>query len=175
MNDIVSTVTILSMVKELRDKGSWTGETHIQKAMFFLDKKCKISTDFEFILYKHGPYSFDLHDSLGSLFSVCLVEHEILPPYGPRIRLTKAGEDFLAEHAEQLGVAKAALCSVAGWFGAKGVAELEKLATALWVCTKTPTQDAEVHAMRVHEIKPHISVEEALEALSTVNALPSPA
>jgi len=175
MNDITSTATILLMVKELREKGSWTGETHIQKAMFFLDKKCNVSMDFEFTLYKHGPYSFDLHDSLGSLFSRCLVEPEILPPYGPRIRLTQAGEDFLAEHAKELGSAKSALRSVAGWFGAKGVAELEKLATALWVSLKSPTENAETLAQQVHVIKPHIPVEEALDALSTVDAFPSPA
>lgn len=35
MLDIDKSATILSLVAQLRENGSWTGETHVQKAMFF--------------------------------------------------------------------------------------------------------------------------------------------
>ncbi|MBN2140791.1 MAG: hypothetical protein JW718_07270 [Desulfovibrionaceae bacterium] len=173
MIDITSAVTVLAMVDNLRGQGSWAGETHVQKAMYFLDKECEIQTGFDFILYKHGPYSFDLHDSLNMLLAIGLLDHEITPPYGPRFRLTKVGEDFLRKHSCKIGSAEPSLRTVAEWFGAKGVADLEKLATALWVRIESPEEDEPVQARRVHELKPHISVEDALQALSTVKTMHS--
>lgn len=171
MIDITSAVTVLAMVDNLRRRDSWAGETHIQKAMFFLDKKCETRTGFDFILYKHGPYSFDLHDSLNMLLAIGLLDHEIIPPYGPRIRLTTAGEEFLKKHACQRASAEPSLRTVAEWFGAKGVADLEKLATAVWVRIESPEADEQALAERMHELKPHISVDDALQALSAVEMM----
>lgn len=173
MIDIPSAVTVLAMVDNLRKRRNWAGETHVQKAMYFLDKKCGTPTGFDFILYKHGPYSFDLHDSLDMLFAIGLLDHEIIRPYGPRFRLTTAGEDFLRKHSCKIGSAEPSLRTVAEWFGAKGVAELEKLATALWVRIESPEADEQAQARRMHELKPHISVEDALLALADVRTMQS--
>jgi len=172
MLDIDKSATILSLVAQLRENGSWTGETHVQKAMFFLDKKCAVPTDFEFVLYKHGPYSFDLHENLAGLFASCLLEHQIQSPYGPRIQLTEAGRKFLTAYGHQLASKENSIRTVASWFGKKGVAELEKLATALWVQKESPALPDAAKAERIHEIKPHIPVGDASQALETVAALP---
>lgn len=55
---------ILSLIENLRAKGSWCGETHIQKATYFVQELLRVPLEFEFVLYKHGPYSFDLSDEL---------------------------------------------------------------------------------------------------------------
>lgn len=172
MRDIAQAAMLLAMVQELRGHGSWSGETHLQKAMYFLDKRCNKATGFDFVLYKHGPYSFDLHDTLSLLFAHCLLEHEISPPYGPRIRLTESGQKFLAQHCGHIAEAKPATSHVAAWFGDKGVSALEKLATALWVRQEEPTAADEHLAARITSIKPHINQEEALSALSALNAFP---
>lgn len=171
MFDIRSTVFILAMVDNLRRYDSWGGETHVQKALYFLDKKCAVRTGFDFILYKHGPYSFDLHDTLDTLFASCLLEHQIQPPYGPRIRVTETGKDYLAKHSSPLSTEKKAIKTVAGWFEKKGVADLEKMATALWVQQESPSLPDAAKAERVHTIKPHIPVEDARQALQAVAAL----
>ncbi len=171
MLDIDKSATILSLVAHLRENGSWAGETHVQKAMFFLDKKFSVQTDFEFVLYKHGPYSFELHENLAGLFAGCLLEHQIQPPYGPRIQLTEAGCKFLAKYADQLASKETSIKAVASWFEKKGVAELEKLATALWVQKESPSLPQQDKAQRIHAIKPHIPVEDARQALETVAAL----
>ncbi|WP_031387077.1 hypothetical protein [Desulfonatronum thiodismutans] len=168
-----STVKILEMIEKLRKNGNWAGETHVQKAMFFLDKKCQVDTGFEFVLYKHGPYSFELHDTLDFLFALCLVEHEIRPPYGPRIKLTKNGKMFLARHDDELAPTKKHIADVASWFGSSGVGELEKLATALWVQSEANGQDFAEMAREVHKIKPHIPFSEAEQAFHKVNAFPA--
>ena len=53
---------LLSLVGEMINKGSWCGETHIQKAAYFLQVLLEVPLEFDFILYKHGPFSFDLSD-----------------------------------------------------------------------------------------------------------------
>jgi len=172
MLDIDKSATILSLVAYLRENESWTGETHVQKAVFFLDKKCNVPTSFNFILYKHGPYSFDLHETLATLFATCLLEHQVQLRYGPRIQLTDSGKKFLGKYAQQISSKENSIKTVATWFGRKGVAELEKVATALWVQKESPALPDVVKAERIHEIKPHIPVEDASQALQTVAALP---
>lgn len=169
MRDIANAARVLAMVQELRKHGSWSGETHLQKATYFLDKGCNVPTGFDFVLYKHGPYSFDLHDTLSTLFAHCLLEHQISPPYGPRIRLTETGERFLSQHSDIASDVKPFISQVAAWFGATGVGDLEKLATALWVRKESPTADEADLAERIHEIKPHITTEEARSALSSLD------
>ncbi|MCL6557372.1 MAG: hypothetical protein K6U74_00970, partial [Firmicutes bacterium] len=55
---------LLSLVKAMESQGSWCGETHIQKCSYFLQAMLGVPLGFEFILYKHGPFSFDLRDEL---------------------------------------------------------------------------------------------------------------
>ena len=67
MNKEQERTVMLSLIRSLRENGSWCGETHIQKAAYFLKTVTAVPLKFEFILYKHGPFSFDLRDHLGNL------------------------------------------------------------------------------------------------------------
>jgi len=67
MNRLKRDVVILSLIENLKKKGSWCGETHIQKATYFLQELFDFPLGFEFILYKHGPFSFDLSDKLTAM------------------------------------------------------------------------------------------------------------
>ena len=80
---------------------------------------------------------------------------------------------FFAKYASRLSSKERPIQTVANWFGQKGVADLEKLATALWVQTESPAATETALAERLHEIKPHIPVEDARQALQTVSALES--
>jgi hypothetical protein len=55
---------LLGMINSLKARGSWCGETHIQKAMFSLKNITDTPIDYTFVLYKHGAFSFDLRDEL---------------------------------------------------------------------------------------------------------------
>jgi uncharacterized protein YwgA len=168
MLDSKRTALILALVDMLRKHDSWCGETHLQKAMFFLKDQRGGPADFEFVLYKHGPYSFDFHDTVSSLFAHCLLENESHPPYGPRIRLSESGNAFLVHHREELGDTQDKIGAIAEWFGSKGVMELEKFATAFWVRNESPDSPLETLAQEIHGIKPHIPENVALEALESI-------
>ena len=40
MNKLKRYAIVISMVEKLNKKGSWCGETHIQKAIYFYNKAC---------------------------------------------------------------------------------------------------------------------------------------
>ena len=83
-------VIVIRVIKALREHGSWCGETHVQKAVYLLQEMAGAQTGFDFILYKHGPFSFDLRDELTALRADELLSLERQPwPYGPRIAPTE--------------------------------------------------------------------------------------
>ena len=55
---------LAELIEKLQENGSWCGETHVQKCAYFLEDLLGVPVGCEFVLYKHGPYSFDLHDAL---------------------------------------------------------------------------------------------------------------
>jgi uncharacterized protein YwgA len=69
----------------LKERDSWCGETHIQKAVYFLQELLQVRLGFEFIMYKHGPYSFELTDELTTLRANRLLRLIPREGYGPSI------------------------------------------------------------------------------------------
>ena len=95
MNRLQRAAVLTALADELRKRGSWCGETHLQKATYFLQSLLGVPLGYEFILYKHGPYSFDLHDELTALCTDQLLELRPQPyPYGPSLLPTAASADF---------------------------------------------------------------------------------
>src|SRR6266508_4944966 len=101
---------LTELVEQMRAHDSWCGETHLQKATYFLQELLDVEMDYDFVLYKHGPFSFDLRDELGDFVSDKLIRYQPqVPPYGPRITVTHEGEAVqnsypktLARHAERI-------------------------------------------------------------------------
>ena len=102
MNRMQQDAVLLSLINEMKAKGSWCGETHIQKAAYFLQALMQVPMSFEFILYKHGPYSFDLNDEVTALRADRLLEYKTRLPYGPSLFPTKEGQEFLIRYPKTL-------------------------------------------------------------------------
>lgn len=172
MNDIDRSAIILDLATQLRAHGSWTGETHIQKAAYLMQELLGVPSGFKFVLYRHGPFSFDLRDSLNKLETWgCLQTEEQPYPYGPKIvegpsatkmkTASSAHQDygsFIHFVAEQLGNAK--------------VSELERIATALFV-ELDPNVEAGNRQDRLVDLKPHISRDEAPAAFAKLREIRS--
>ncbi len=163
---------LITLIKKLRERGSWCGETHIQKAAYFLETVCEVPLGHEFILYKHGPYSFDLCDELTALrvdgLLSLVVRH---PAYRPGYAVTKSGQKLCHFFARTLAQNQSSINFIVARIGDMGVVALEKVATALYVTRERPNADSEARAIRIHELKPHIAVGDALDALTQVDAL----
>jgi len=159
---------LLSLIKEMKAKGSWCGETHIQKATYFLQELLKVPTGFEFMLYKHGPFSFDLSDEITAMRADALLQYQPRIPYGPSLFPTKESQEFLEQFPKTLRNYAKGIQFIAEKIGTLGVADLERLATALYV-TLNPDGMEKSREFRITELKPHIKVDEARSAVKNVD------
>src|SRR5260370_16571828 len=84
MQELNDASLVLALTEKLRANRSWAGETHIQKAVYILNRILIVPIPFKFILYKHGPFSFDLRDEISWMRSLRFLEWEVRSDfYGP--------------------------------------------------------------------------------------------
>lgn len=160
MMDFKKHAWILAVIEGLRKHESWTGKTHVQKTLYLIEAATLSKPPFEFVLYKHGPYSFDAESAIEEMESYGAIAIEPVPGYGVTITPGPMAEYVRAK--VQLGTKEQrAMAKVCKFAGSRNVANLERLATAAWIRKKEGrTKDNDV-ACRLNEIKPHISVEQA--------------
>jgi uncharacterized protein YwgA len=156
---------VISLIEHLREKGSWCGETHIQKTTYFLQELLKVSMGFDFILYKHGPYSFDLSDELMAMRADMLVVLKSQQPYGPSIVPGPTSKQLKRLFPKTLRKYEDRVVFIAEHFSNYNVAELERLATAFFIDHEISTHNKRNIAIHINKIKPHISTHQALEAI----------
>ncbi len=159
---------LVRLVSALRENGNWCGTVHVQKAAYLLQELCGQPLGVEFVLYKDGPFSFDLSDQLASLHAYDVLELEPSPPYGPRLRLgagTAAPEGVTKEWEE-------AISFVATHVGSKDIKKLEGLTTALFLAKRDYAKSNNLAlAERLHQLKPHIPLTAAIEFVAEMNGL----
>lgn len=160
---------LVELIKSLRSKGSWCGETHIQKAAFFLKHLTGVPVDFDFILYKHGPFSFGLRDELSVMRAFDLLTLQDHYPYGPRVADTDMGGELCKRYPKTLVRYEKQINYIADKLGDKGVVDLERLATAYYVTLEDQKKTQKARAAAIVELKPHISHDLALQAVQDVD------
>ena len=161
------------LMDKLRGNGSWCGETHIQKAVYIAQKVAGLPTDYRFIFYKHGPFSFDLRDELTALRADRIVEIEPRGRYGPKIVTTQNADRIWGFYPKTLARYRDGMEFVAEKMGAKDVTGLEQLTTAVYVRRKKGGADLSVEeaSRRIMELKPHIPGRGAVAAVQEADKL----
>ncbi len=164
---------LYDLIDLLRAKDNWCGETHVQKSVYFLEQLTGGDLGYDFILYKHGPYSFGLSEELASMGAMRFVDEVIThPSYGPRLKTNPEVQQMLhASFAEKSKQLERPMRFVVGKLSEYGVAKLERLATALYFTKQEPVDGMEKRAHEINRVKPHISLTLALEAVHTVDAI----
>jgi hypothetical protein len=172
MKRLSNAALLVQLIGSLRRHGSWCGETHVQKSVYLLQTLLSVPLDFNFILYKHGPFSFDLRDELTSLQADELVVLEPQPiPYGPKLVATSGGTSLAARFPKTLAAYRDAIEQVAAIVGQRGVNDLERLATAVFVTAKDPDLDPAQRAESLVGLKPHIAIHDAAAAIAEADRL----
>lgn len=171
MKDAQKTAVILSLIERLEAKKSWCGETHIQKAVYFMESLFNAPLGFDFVLYKHGPYSFELSDHISEMRGSGLLKLVPQPyPYGPSLSGGESAEIVKTMYPKTIGSHSAMVEFVAGVVGAKGVSQLEVLATALYVTSEIGmAADSQDRARRLVKYKPHVDIEAAAQAVREID------
>jgi uncharacterized protein YwgA len=171
MNKLERTSMLVSLTERLRENGSWAGETHLQKATYILARVLRVPVDFEFILYKHGPFSFDLRNEMGALRADGFLEWELKSnKYGPSLKPGPMSEVLKRQFPDAPMQYKAEIEFVASRLGNKNVAALERLATAIYV-TLDERWPADQRALRINELKRHVNVSEAEAAVAEADVI----
>lgn len=172
MDRLKQAALLTRLMERLRENGSWCGETHIQKSTLFLQDLMKVPLGFDFIMYKHGPFSFDLRYELTALRADELIRIELQRPYGPRIAPTDHSKYIQGLSPITLGKYEDRIEFVAKQLGDKGVTELERLATALYVTHRAETgASVDDRSRQLTKLKPRISSENARAAVENVDRI----
>ncbi|NQT83907.1 hypothetical protein HQ563_12835 [bacterium] len=166
---------LLSLIDAMSKEGSWCGETHVQKCVYFVQDMLDVPMGFDFILYKHGPFSFDLRDELTAMRADDLLQLDLQPPYGPSLRPGPLAEDLIGFYPKTIRQYKPSIEFLATHVSTRRVSELERLGTALYVTKKMNSERSpepvDQRANQMHSLKPHVSKEEARIALRDVDTL----
>ena len=168
---------ILEVINGLKTAGSWTGKTHVQKTMFLINEATPVQVPFDFVLYKHGPYSFDIENELEQMKSYDAVVVQPISGYGVELRPSE-NATLVSRLAPLTASEKDSVDAICHFVGNKGVIELERLATAVWIRNRDHIADHHEVALRINALKPHIKIPEAEAAdqlvISTLNLMPKP-
>jgi uncharacterized protein YwgA len=171
MNQLVQEAVLVGLARRLRERGSWAGETHLQKAAYLLSELRGVDFDFDFILYKHGPFSFELRDELAYMRGEGLLESFVPDPrYGPQMLVTEDGEALEGHLKRMIERYGKSLDWVADTLGGRDVMDLERLATAMWMTRKEKGSVRE-RAEALVRVKPHISLDDAIASVEEMDRL----
>ena len=152
-------------MEQLRERNSWCGETHVQKAVFLVQELMRVPLELDFVLYRYGPYSFDLRDELTGLRADGLVRLDPQWPWGPHFVPTEHCAYIQGLYPRTLQRYEARLMFVAAALDSKGVTALERLATAFYALERPETGDTvEQKVAWIRKRKPHVPVDLAVGA-----------
>jgi len=172
VNDLERIGVVLSLLEGMEKEGSWCGETHIQKATYLLQELADIPLGYEFILYKHGPFSFDFRNELSNLKADGLITLKTQPyPYGPSMRITSLGEMLISKFTDSVSPLKGKIDFISQKLSHMKVGELERIATALLVTLKSDSKNIEQRADGIILLKSHVSKEEAIVAINNIDEM----
>jgi hypothetical protein len=161
---------IIDLIKKLQAKGSWCGETHLQKAAFIVQDLVKSKFGYKFIMYKHGPYSFDLKSELDAMKASNIIDFTFPKAgYGASIKATEFGERLYKINKQNIRGYEKACQFVADWFSSQDVKYLERVATAYFVTSKHIREPVASRAKRLNMLKPHVDIASAEEAVRIVD------
>lgn len=174
MERLERAAVLLSLIERLRDGHSWCGETHVQKSTYFLQDLWSVPLKLDFILYKHGPFSFDLSDEISWMRANDVLKLQPQQrPYGPKLVPAENAEVLKKAYPEPIQKYAKEVRASADKFADMGVTALERYATAHYVSRNhAEVGDGEL-AAKIVELKPHISYVQAEEAVGFVARLRS--
>ena len=159
---------ICHLVRTMRDEGSWAGETQIQKSVMFLQELLDVPIGYDFVLYLHGPFSFELRSDLALMRILFYLDVEPRAHYGPSFTLGGRGEQVKSTPSKY----QSAIDFVAQQVSGDNVRSLERISTAFFLQKSDPSlKNSSEVATEMHRLKPHISIKQALQAIEQADEI----
>ena len=171
MEDFARKALLLSLMQDMKEQGSWCGETHVQKSVYFLQEGLKVPLDFKYLLYKHGPFSFELREVLGEMRGSFLLRVEPRGSYGSSLEVDEPGTRLKENFPRTVSRYQKHIQFIAQKIASRDVVGLERMGTALYVRTTWSALSPGDQAAKITELKPHITIDLAEQAMSEIEGL----
>jgi uncharacterized protein YwgA len=127
---------------------------------------------FQFVLYKHGPYSFELTDELTGLRADGILNVEVPDTrYGPRYLDGDSAGFATSRFPNTIERYRDKIEFLAKKIGKRGIADLERIATAFFVRVAQKELSVERRARQLVQLTPHIPKSDALAATREIDTL----
>lgn len=170
MMDLLRKIALVSeLLDRIRANNVWAGPVHLQKSMFFLQKMRGVPLGFEFVLYRYGPYSFELQDEIeyirGSGFLKWFFHDS--PGYATGLETTEASRNIRDKLPKLMEKYEDDLAFVSENIGPMRSMQLERVSTSFYYMVKGLEGDEDI-AREVCKVKPHIDYSDAAEAVQQV-------
>ncbi len=161
-------ILICHLTATLHKHGNWVGHMHIQKGSMFLQRLFGVRIDYQFVLYKNSPFSFDLEEDLALMRYRYMIDLEPHPKYPPWYLLGSAGEyaikqpnpyqrevDFVCEKISAM----------------TKLIDLERVSMVYFLSSENPGLVGREVVEMIRERRPHISAAGAFTALDEVQRI----
>ncbi len=172
MNNLQRTVVLLDLIENLRIQGSWCGETHIQKSVYFLQTIFNVPLNYEYTLCLYGPFSFDLSDELAKIRADGLLTIVPTAPFGVTFQIDEGSRELCEKFPKTIKEFGPAIRFLTTEIGKKDVKELTELATLHYLGVQN---DKEVSCGdligELMEVIPHISEEDVVESFRILDGI----
>ncbi len=159
---------ICRLIQAMQNEGSWAGQTHIQKSVLFLQDLMGVPMGYQFVLYLHGPFSFDLRNELAKMRARLMLDIKPRSIYGPSFDLGHWGDQAAARSEKRY---EEAIQFVAKKVSCNDTRTLEELSTAFFLKDKYPNLSDSDIAIWINKLKPHITTSRAYFAIGKVEEL----
>jgi hypothetical protein len=100
-----------------------------------------------------------------------VLDVELRSPYGPSFCLGPGAPSFIRKYGEPVKKHQALINYIVGSLAKSNVNYLEKLATSLYVSLEHPSWETGELAREITELKPHIPIGAAIDALEEMEKL----
>ena len=126
-----------------------------------------------FVIYKFGPYSFDLAHLIGEIHSCRLVELMLQWWFQPKIKVMRYGKDFYEDINELCYKYRKQIEFVKEELGSQNLSEIELLATGLYIISYEKVHDKTVEnrSRILNHLKSHIKLNDASTFIGEVDSL----
>lgn len=163
---------IAKLIQEMRECGSWAGETHVNKHAFYLQDLLKCDLGLRFHLHWFGPYSPSLRDELRVMLREGILGTDEFRDYKPKLKITESGK-VVAGRARRW---EKQIRWIARQLGGKSAGALEGPSTARLLRSQNEwwsrdPWDDEALAREIYRLKNHIPVERARAAIRELDEL----
>ncbi len=159
---------IVETVSALQRHGG-RGKSHLQKSLFILKERLDVSVPFLYV-FMHGPHSFEVEDELAEVNSYAAVGITLDGVEGGVTLIPSKNAEYVRKKAPLSPDELSAVGRACEFAASKNCADLETIATTVWVRRREGITDPNEVSRRVHELKPHVTLAEAVAADSEVRA-----